>query len=98
VSEAQQLWVGRSLADLPWVRVCNEGAGQMAKMKFVGLTVACLFLIACAGSGTKTAANSAGSSGSEQTVAQNTGSVTMTAGEQAELEEPDYEDSFADAE
>jgi outer membrane biogenesis lipoprotein LolB len=65
----------------------------MVKMKFVGLTVACLFLMACANSGTKTAANSAGSSGSERTVTQ-----TTTAQNVDPLEEPDYEDSFADAE
>ena len=72
----------------------------MAKTKFVGLTVACLFLIACANGGAKSAANSSASSGSEQSVAQNPNgqSVSMTAGQQAELEEPDYEDSFAEAE
>ena len=71
----------------------------MMKMKFVGLTVACLFLIACANGGAKTAANSSKSSGSEQSVAQNANrqSVSMS-GQQSELEEPDSEDSFADAE
>ena len=71
----------------------------MAKLKFVGLTVACLFVVACANSGSNTAANSAQSSGSEQQVAENTNgqNVSMSGGP-GQMEEAEYEDSFADAE
>jgi hypothetical protein len=65
--------------------------------KKLGLAISCLFLVACANSGSAPAQNS---SGANQTaggeVAQN--GVTMTGGQPMEMEEPDYEDSFADAE
>jgi hypothetical protein len=66
----------------------------MAKVKFAGLLVVGLLLIACGDSGAKTAKNSASSSGGEQVK----GSQVAVSGAQQGGQEMEYDESLAETE